>query len=187
MKFELLVVLAVAVQVTHSSPHKRCKPKGVYDNGMAPSAGSPSEEGSVRGISAGARPLSNANAETKVSGTRGSGAGPTIRAVPGPTTRAPVVPSSDIAQFTPNQADWSRLNGVGVDHSPLDSWPEWDEVVVNPNGLSGEEINAAACKGGLVKGMQKAVPTPFADPINPLKKEVDEYNVQVIRQVSSHL
>jgi hypothetical protein len=99
-----------------------------------------------------------------------------------------------------SDANWIRLNGVGgVDQSPNEeTWPTWDGVVVDPNKAmawdgvvvlqrrDGSNITAAACEGGLVKGMYAAYPIPFANPTSPTEQEVDEYTLAVIRQVFFH-
>jgi hypothetical protein len=123
-------------------------------------------------------------ADTGGDGTPDGGGGTTDKAT---TTAEEVVPTSaPLVQYTPDQADWSELKN-GKNHSPLESWPEWDNVVVDRIGLSHAELEAAACENNLVKGMYKAYPDPFADPMNPTKAEMDEYNVQVIRQVLLYL
>jgi hypothetical protein len=101
-------------------------------------------------------------------------------------------PSQPLVRFTPTQALWSSLNDKGLNHfnqSELDAtWPKWDGKEVDAaqavlNKRDGTSINAAACVGGLVKGMYDAFPDPFADPFNPTKEEVDNYNAQIIKQV----
>lgn len=84
-------------------------------------------------------------------------------------------------QFTPDQADWSRLT-TAVSHAPNPNWPKFNGVTIDPN-LDGKALQAGVCEGGIVKGMYEAFPNPFSDPMAPTKAEMDAYGLEIVRQI----
>jgi hypothetical protein len=165
---ELLILAGVAY-----SFKQRCKPKGGY---VSVGDDTTTNDGGGNGIKA--KEAARDDTET------GAGRGNDIDA-------EKAKEASD--------ANWIRLNGDDMDHSPKDTWPPWDGRIINASKTAwdgfvvyqdqnlqkrdGSTIHAAACVGGLVKGMYAAYTFPFAEPLNPTEQEVKDYTVAVIQQV----
>ncbi|MFK7951872.1 MAG: hypothetical protein AB8B73_03430 [Ekhidna sp.] len=110
-------------------------------------------------------------------------------------------PSSNLEQYTPDQADWSTFatkpfeGGVNTSHDPdgvgwisAEAWEasKWDGTIYNPSKMSREKFADCLCPSvDRVRGIREVFykHKPFADNNNPTKAEVDEWHRIAINHV----